>query len=176
MRSRPARAAVFLIAMTARATAAQQPPPSPALEIQVGDSRLKLYGFVREDVIYDDSRPDASQTPLFILSEPSGSENRENFTMHPRLTRFGTDLTGPSLARLGGARVSGKVEVDFQNGGRESRAIPRWRHAYLNVAWRASSVLIGQTWDLISPLFPSVNADTLMWNAGSVRDVRRLHD
>lgn len=169
-------AAMWVVAMTGVAGAAQQaaPPsaPAPPTEMQAGDSRLKVYGFIREDVIYDDSRPDAFQAPLFILSEPAGSKDRENFTMHPRLTRVGVDLMGPSLARLGAPRISGKVEVDFQNGGRESRAVPRWRHAYANVAWRRSALLFGQTWDLISPLFPSVNADTLMWNAGNLGDRR----
>jgi hypothetical protein len=46
------------------------------------------------------------------------------------------------------------------------------RHAYLTVAWERSTLLLGQTWDLISPLYPEVNADTLMWNAGNLGDRR----
>ena len=92
--------------------------------------------------------------------------------MHPRLTRFGINLSGPALRPLGGARVAGKLEIDFQNGGRDSRAIPRYRHAYVTLTWASGSLLVGQTWDLISPLFPSVNADTLMWNAGNLGDRR----
>jgi len=133
---------------------------------------LQFYGFIRQDVLFDDSRPDAAQTPLFILSEPAGAANRENFTMHPRLTRFGVNLAGPALASMGGARLSGKLEIDFQNGGRESRAIPRYRHAYMTLSWNTASLLAGQTWDLISPLLPAVNADTLMWNAGNLGDRR----
>src|SRR5262249_55243808 len=34
------------------------------------------------------------------------------------------------------------------------------------------SILGGQTWDIFSPLFPTVNSDTLMWNAGNVGDRR----
>lgn len=164
---------VFAVGGTAAASNADQAtqsPPAPK-EIQVSDSRLQFYGFFREDVIIDDSRPDSFQSPLFILSEPAGAVDRENFTMHPRLTRFGLNLLGPSITSLGGT-ISAKLEVDFQNGGRESRAIPRWRHAYMNVEWRAAALLVGQTWDLISPLFPNVNADTLMWNAGNVGDRR----
>src|SRR5213075_2902130 len=35
-----------------------------------------------------------------------------------------------------------------------------------------NSWLFGQTWDIISPLFPSPNDDTLMWNAGNIGDRR----
>ena len=155
-------------AQTAPATPAATPPK----EVQPAESRLQFYGFVRQDLIFDDSRPDASQTPLFILSEPAGAADRGSFTMHPRLTRFGINLNGPQLDATGGARIGGRIEIDFQNGGRESRAIPRWRHAYMTMTWRNGALLIGQTSDIISPLLPSVNADTVMWNAGNLGDRR----
>ncbi|NJL28211.1 MAG: hypothetical protein HC897_10115 [Thermoanaerobaculia bacterium] len=50
--------------------------------------------------------------------------------------------------------------------------MPRLRHGYLTLGWEHDTLLIGQTWDLISPLFPTVNADTLMWNAGNLGDRR----
>lgn len=159
-------------AQAPQATPPASPVPPPAREIQAGESRLQFYGFVRTDVIYDDSRPDAAQTPLFINSERPGAEDQANFTLHPRLSRLGINFTGPTLAGVGDARVAGKLELDFQNGGRESRAIPRFRHAYATLAWPGVTLLVGNTWDLISPLFPGVNADTLMWNAGNLGDRR----
>jgi hypothetical protein len=143
-------------------------------ELRFGNSAFRFYGFARLDAIYDDSRSSSLQSPTFILSEdPSaGPEDEDSLTLHPRLTRFGVDLEGPALEPLGGARLGGKLEVDFQNGGRESRAVPRYRHAYLTLAWERSTLLLGQTWDLISPLYPEVNADTLMWNAGNLGDRR----
>jgi hypothetical protein len=83
------------------------------------------------------------------------------------------NLRAPNvLESLGDARMSGRIEADFQNGGRESRAVPRMRHAYLQLDWGEHSLLAGQTSDLISPLFPAVNGDTLMWNAGNLGDRR----
>lgn len=38
--------------------------------------------------------------------------------------------------------------------------------------WQNVWLLGGQTWDIVSPLFPTVNADTLQWNAGNVGDRR----
>lgn len=159
-------------AVAAEGSQISTPQSQPPAGAPPAESRVQFYGFVRQDVIFDDSRPDAFQTPLFILSEPDGASNLENLTMHPRLTRLGVDVSGPVLDSLAGARVSGRFELDFQNGGRESRAIPRYRHAYLTLAWSSASLLVGQTSDTISPLFPAVNADTLMWNAGNLGDRR----
>jgi hypothetical protein len=38
--------------------------------------------------------------------------------------------------------------------------------------WSNFSILAGQTWDIVSPLYPTVNNDTLQWNAGNVGDRR----
>lgn len=156
-------------------TEASSPSAKPPIkEIVAGDSRVRFYGLARLDAIVDDSRPDSFQTPFFILSQDSQAVpvDEANFTMHPRLTRIGMDLAGPRLTGIGGAALSGKVEIDFQNGGRESRAIPRYRHVWLKLAWDDVSLLAGQTSDVISPLFPTVNNDTLMWNAGNLGDRR----
>jgi hypothetical protein len=100
---------------------------SVAATAYAADGPLEVYGQIRADVIYDDSRPDAAQTPTFIRSEAPGEEDRSSFTMHPRLSRLGVNFQGPVLDRLAAAVVSGKLELDFQNGGRESRATPRYR-------------------------------------------------
>ena len=158
---------------TAPSTALQgQLPDRLAVRTEGNQSEVSFYGFVRVDAIFDDSRPSAFQTPTFIRSEGPGMENRSNFTFHPRLTRMGMNYRGPLLDSLGGSRISGKIETDFQNGGRESRAVARYRHAYLQLGWENSSLLVGQTWDIISPLYPTVNGDTLMWNAGNLGDRR----
>lgn len=143
-------------------------------DLVTGESRLKLYGFLRLDLIADDSRPDNSQIPFFILSEDprAGRENAGMFTLHPRLTRLGLSYSGPAVERLGQARLAGQLELDFQNGGRESRQIIRIRHANLKLSRGPFWLLAGQTWDVISPLFPTVNNDTLMWNAGNLGDRR----
>ena len=148
------------------------PPDRLAVRTEGNQSEVSFYGFVRVDAIFDDSRPSAFQTPTFIRSEGPDMENRSNFAFHPRLTRMGLNYRGLLLDGLGGSRITGKIETDFQNGGRESRAVARYRHAYLQLGWEDSSLLVGQTWDIISPLYPTVNADTLMWNAGNLGDRR----
>ncbi|MBI4484061.1 MAG: hypothetical protein HY652_14390, partial [Acidobacteria bacterium] len=138
------------------------------------ESRMKFYGFLRLDLIADDSRPDNGQIPFFILSEDPrvGARDAAHFTLHPRLTRFGINYSGPAVETLGDSRLGGQLELDFQNGGRESRQIIRIRHANLKLTRGGFYLLGGQTWDIISPLFPTVNNDTLMWNAGNLGDRR----
>lgn len=165
-------------------TGASQPPsqssqpdkdqPVRWSELLGEGNKLKLYGFLRLDLIFNSQHPNNTQTPLFISSPDSrlGGTTNSDFTMHPRLTRFGIDYTGPRIAKLGHAKLSGKLETDFVNGGSESRQIIRIRHAYLRLDWRQASLLAGQTWDIVSPLFPTVNNDTLMWNAGNIGDRR----
>ncbi|HJQ67739.1 MAG TPA: DcaP family trimeric outer membrane transporter [Blastocatellia bacterium] len=137
-------------------------------------NKIKFYGFLRLDLDFDSQRPNNTQTPLFITSpDPlAGGNDNGDFSMHPRLTRFGIDYSGPRIGGLGDAKLVGKLETDFENGGTESRQIIRIRHAYLRLDWEDFSLLAGQTWDTVSPLFPTVNNDTLQWNAGNVGDRR----
>lgn len=97
-------------------------------------NKIKLYGFLRLDLLFDSQRPNNAQTILFITSpDPRIGTDNGNFTMHPRLTRLGIDWSGPQIAKLGDAKLTGKLETDFQNGGTESRQIIRIRHAYLRL-------------------------------------------
>ncbi len=152
-------------------------------ELVAGSSKIKFYGFIRADMVYDDSRPNNTQTIAFIRSEddlaPSSigaPDDAEDITIHPRLTRFGFELDGPNVTALGDAKVKGKIEVDFYNNGllgqSESRQALRMRHAYLTLDWTDLTVLAGQTSDLISPIWPIVNSDLVMWGAGNLGDRR----
>lgn len=150
-------------------------------EIVAGKSKLTFYGFLRLDAHYDDSRPNNTQTIGFIRPEDNRTGNTENdddLTIHARLTRLGIDFDGPTIERLGDAKVTGKLEIDFFNSGllgqAESRSALRMRHAYLKLGWDAYdlSLLAGQTYDLISPLYPAVNPDLAMWGAGNLGDRR----
>jgi hypothetical protein len=158
-----------LAAGQAPAAPPAQPAPPP-VQTEGNKSAISFYGFARLDAVLDDSRINSFQTPTFVRSEPTGAENRSNFTMHPRLTRFGFNYRAPAIT--GGPTVTGKIEIDFHNGGSQSRAVPRYRHVFLQMNWGPHAILAGQTSDIISPLFPTVNADTLMWNAGNLGDRR----
>jgi hypothetical protein len=143
-------------------------------------SRFQLYGFLRLDAYYDDSRPNNIQLPAYIRSEdpnaPAGFRaplNEDDFTMSAKLTRIGLNFIGPTVGGLGDAKVLGKLETDFYNTSTtDSREALRIRVAYLQLQWNQFSLYAGQMWDVISPLYPIVNPDNVMWNAGNLGDRR----
>ena len=153
---------VVLALLTASLPAHADSEESPEL--------VKWYGFARLDAIYDDSRLSNIQFPQWVELEPDGpGDDNAEFSIHPRLTRLGVDI---APQQLGSLNASGKIEIDFQNGGGEARQLIRLREGYLEIKYDIFELLAGQTWDLISPLHPSANGDSLMWNTGNVGDRR----
>ena len=176
---KPSAVAVSKPAEPESAQSSGQAKPAGGEPLQWSDfmgkgNKIKLYGFLRLDMDIDSQRPNNAQIPFFITSGDSriGKADAGSFSVHPRLTRLGIDYSGPEIAALNDAKLAGKFEVDFENGGTESRQIIRIRHAYFKLDWGQFSLLGGQTWDVVSPLFPTVNYDSLMWNAGNVGDRR----
>ncbi len=156
----------------------QQPPPAPQPTVTVpSGERLNFYGFLRLDSIFDSGLTNNIQTPFWVLSPSNANKRRtgnQQLSVHPRLTRIGINFAAPPNL-IKGWDVTGKFEMDWQNAQGitpESRPLPRIRHAYLQLQRGDYSLLLGQTWDLISPLFPSPNDDTLMWNTGNLGDRR----
>lgn len=145
--------------------------------------KARLYGFARADMDLDSRRMFSHpHLPFWALSpqDPRRPEADSEFSIHPRLTRVGLDTEAPPLSRLGDAKLTGKLEIDFFNfvpgtnnsATSNSRQFLRIRHAYGQIERENFRLLFGQTWDLISPLFPTANDDVLMWNAGNLGDRR----
>jgi hypothetical protein len=111
----------------------------------------------------------------FTVSPEDGStvaDDDAGFAFDPRLTRIGMDV---KVGEVEGTKVNGKLEVDFANfpaGVPESRPAPRIRLAYVDLAGEEFGLRVGQDWDVISPLYPAANNETLMWNAGNTGDRR----
>jgi len=152
------------------------PAPEPESLLTKLGSTIDLYGFLRLDVVYDDSLPNDPQVIGYIRSEDPRSGNpsgKDDFTLYPRLTRFGLNLHAPKIPRLGPFDLTGKLEIDFYGSpASDSRNQIRMRHAYLKLASHDWSILAGQTTDVISPIYPAVNADLVMWGAGNLGDRR----
>jgi hypothetical protein len=177
------------VSSTRPAPATPAGPAQASNEITREGFGIKFYGFLRGDMAADTRRMSFdTQLPFFVLSpaDPSQAAERSgDITFHPRLTRFGLDITPPGLPN--GWRANAKLETDFYNavidrpaaGGplardlvSNSRAALRIRLAYVQVSKGAFSFLAGQNWDVISPLFPSYNPEVVMWNGGNTGDRR----
>ena len=146
-------------------------------ETQKG-SEIQFYGFLRMDAAYNTSRMSDTQIPVFVRSEDpkapgAAPENQSEFTLYTRMTRFGLNLKGGEVEAMGSPKLTGRIEVDFYGGpASDSRNMFRMRHAWAKLQWGNFFLLAGQTSDLISPLYPSVNADMLMWGTGNLADRR----
>lgn len=113
----------------------------------------ELYGYLKVDAIYNTARMNTGNYAIFVKpDDPDGKEDEFHLTANQ--TRFGLNLVGPDLW---GGESSGKIEVDFYGGGDENKARLRMRHAYGQVYWPEYDLafLAGQTWDVISPLWPN---------------------
>ena len=136
---------------------------------------IELYGYVKLDASYDTSQTAIGEYARWVQSEAT-ERNDHQFSMTARQTRIGAKIRGPEAV---GAQSSGVVEVDFYRGDGENHNMPRMRHAYMKLDWpdQRVSILAGQTWDVISPLyFPTVNFTVGWWqgNIGHRRPQVRL--
>ena len=127
---------------------------------------VELYGFIKLDAAYDDSRTSVGNFARWAESESTNDDDDE-FNMTANQTRLGLKFRGPDTGEI---KTSGKVEVDFYGGGSENKAHPFMRHAYLQLDWpnKDLSLIAGQTWDVISPLNPSTLNYPVAWWAGNI--------
>lgn len=132
---------------------------------------LSIYGFARLDVLADDSRMSDIHQPLYVMPEPSTGAFDGELTMTPRMSRFGLSIDEWDLDDDGDVKGEGKLEIDF--GGGAGLSTIRLRHAYAQISFdKKIELLAGQTWDLVSPLFPSAQNDTQLLFAGNTGDRR----
>lgn len=128
----------------------------------------KFYGQIRTDLFYNSRANEETVDGLFYMypkdkvrdddgNDLNGTANGSFYILYSRL---GMDVAGP---RLGTAKTSAKVEVDFRGSG-TSYSTVRIRHAYLNLDWGTSALLVGQTWH---PLFGDVSPQILNLATGA---------
>ncbi|MDR0814852.1 MAG: hypothetical protein LBN37_03755 [Bacteroidales bacterium] len=136
--------------------------------IQLGRSfGLQLSGFVRGDYILDTRQGGEAVEGLFLFypAKPVLDENGKDINATPKsnLTSIASRLSmrffAPEVLR---AKSSAYIEVDF-TGTSNTNGI-RMRHAYINLAWDKSSLLIGRTWH---PFSASCMPNVLALNTGA---------
>ncbi|MCF7975978.1 MAG: hypothetical protein K9N55_19330 [Phycisphaerae bacterium] len=137
---------------------------------------VQLYGYIKADASYDDSRTTPGNYVKWVESEngmptsSSGANKNDNeFNMTANETRFGFKIKAPQTGKY---VVSGQAEWDLygQNSvSNENKAELMTRHAFITVqdidtGW---SLLAGQTWDVVAPLNPRTLSYTVLWWAGN---------
>jgi hypothetical protein len=119
-------------------------------------------------MVFASQRTNPGSFTLWVFSEQQQGESA--MEIDARRSRVGIQIQAPDVV-LGAAnfRSLGRVEVDFFGEFLiENRAGARLRHAY----WEASNerwrLLIGQTWDVISPLYPGTLNFSVGWAGGNI--------
>ncbi|WP_437203914.1 hypothetical protein [Planctomicrobium sp. SH664] len=146
---------------------------------------LRPYGYARGDLDFASHLFNNIQSPFFVLPGDSSyllpgatqpvDPNQTNYSLYARLTRVGLEYYSLPVKSLDGALASARTEIDFLTStpaNPESRPLLRLRLAYGQLTYGDWTFLVGQDWDLASPLIPSINDNTLQWNNGNTGDRR----
>lgn len=123
---------------------------------------VSMYGFIRTDFFYD-SRKSASvregELNLYPLDSPVSGDDFNAVASSNYLSvisRLGTKIKAPNVW---GAKMTGTLEGDFfGNVEGSSIGMFRVRHAYVNMDWAKTSIIVGQTWypTFVPEVFPGV--------------------
>lgn len=141
-------------------------PAAPAEKPSKGFS-IKPYGSIKLDAAYNDSAVTNGNYVVYVPSEAS-ARNDDEFNVTARETRLGLEVTTPEYD---GWKTTGKVEIDFYGDSilsHENEAELMLRHAFIETTKNGVTLLVGQTWDVISPLNPSTLNYTAGWGAGNI--------
>ena len=132
-----------------------------------GDFTITPYGILWANWVEETGRTDPGNYPLYV-QRPREDANGDCF-VDARSTRLGFDILGPQIPLFGGAQTGGKIEFDFQRQiDVENKSTVLLRHAYIEVKDDDARLLAGQTWDVISPLYPGVLFYSVGWDAGNI--------
>ena len=127
-------------------------------------SKLKLYGFIRNYMVFDTHEVNAGTQDLYfympknsLVVDGMDANAVPSFRMLALTSRLGLNISG---YRIGDTKVNGTVEGDFycMSG---SLATFRLRHAYMGILWdnlELGDLLlhVGQTWHPMSADLPHV--------------------
>jgi len=132
-----------------------------------GDFKIVPYGILWATSTYETSRTYLGDYTLWAISPDVEGEDAIHF--NAKGTRLGLDVSGPRLHCFGCAKSGGKVEIDFEGSFTvENKPGVLLRHAYWEVKDQNFRFLMGQTWDVISPLYPKCILYSVYWGAGNI--------
>jgi hypothetical protein len=135
-------------------------------------SKVKFYGYIKIDTIYEDATCVGSNYILWVLPK-SLSENDSKFDITYRHSRFGFDIIKPYKTW----KLKGKFEMDFYTFSKDVSNKPwnpqhaplRARRVFLLVEKGTWKILAGNEWMTIAQLYPHLSnfpAGSFMGNLG----------
>ena len=136
---------------------------TPAVIGQTDDYQIKFSGYVRSDAMFDSRQTVSARESHFLLYPAnekfnnSGEDlnNKASLNMLSIQTRLRGKVTGPEAF---GAKSSGLIEGEFFGHSDGDINGFRLRHAFVNLDWANTSLLIGQFWNpmFVLEVYPGV--------------------
>ena len=132
-----------------------------------GDFKIVPYGSLWGSAIYATERSFPGPYTLYVFS--ADEEGDDTFVIDTRRTRLGLDVGGPGIPLFFNAESGGKVEIDFHGAFVvENKPGVLLRHAYGEIKNDEFRLLAGQTYDVISPLWPGTLSYSVGWGGGNI--------
>ena len=134
-----------------------------------GDFTITPYGWLWGNSVYSTERTSPGSYTLYACSRPAPRRKASSSSMCG--TRgLGSTCWDRKFPCLGCAQSGGKVEIDFQNSvlSTENKPTIMLRHAYVEAKNDDFRLLVGQTWDVISPLNPDMLLYSVGWDGGNI--------
>lgn len=124
--------------------------------------KLSIYGFAKLDATYQSDRTNSLVAPRFATA---GNDSATDLTaMH---SRFGLKWKGPALEN--GYQAGAVLEFDLFDPTSSNQMEVRDRLVAFTLSRGASSWLVGQHWDVFSPLNPTtLMTNGNLWNTGNL--------
>ena len=118
-----------------------------------GDLTITPYGIAWLTASYDSAR--TFPGPHTVWTNSPDVEGEDATHIDVRYSRLGIEIQAPGIDGWEGSKVTGRFEGDFLGGFSQlNRSGFRIRHAYAQIADDHTRILIGQNWDIVSPLNP----------------------
>jgi len=147
------------------AAAAPAPAPTPAPQEEKPTFKVKPYGRVELDVIYNNRGTNPLDPRQFNgYATAAGPERRSSSTFNPRFSTFGlaADLN------KGDQKLHATVEFDFYSTDSANLITPRLRLAYVEYAKKKTRLTFGMDWLPVAQLLPDILDFSIMGYTGNL--------
>jgi hypothetical protein len=142
----------------------------PLLQKVVAGVPIQITGFLKGDMVWNDSRVNSTSAPRF--SDPGQDGSDSQFTATVQHTRLGLRF-GPVGLGDNGTSLNANVEMDYFNlsdsgDNNFTNNQLRVRHLWFAIQADEWNILAGQTWDVFSPLWvDTLNTNGNYWFGGN---------
>lgn len=129
----------------------------PSDGLQKGRFTFTPYGFINVSTSYETERTVNGDYALYSRSPDLDGGGHSGFHVDPKSSRLGLKIGGPDVPWQGRCvKTSALFEVDFQGNINSTRNRPglMLRRAFVDFTKNDTRLLIGQEWEIISPLVP----------------------